>query len=437
MANFWKKFFNRTVPREEVKNVRRNLGVSAGVQINEDSALMAPAFYRGVMYLSTQIAKLPWEVKNKNNEIIEDDVATLLALAPNYEMNSFTFRLLMVQEALMSGNFYAEIERDVIGKPKALWPIPSANVQVKRTDSGVLVYEVSTSNSSATKVYLPAKNVYHIKNFHTKDGIVGQGVIAYALDTLGINLGADRMAKNLFGNGGLPSGVLTVPGALSDEAFLRIKESWDASYKGKSSGRVAVLEEGTKFEPTSLDPEAMQFLATRQFGVLEVARFLGLPPTKLFDVTAATFSNQENSNLEVATDTLDSWAVNIEMETDIKILNYRYGGKFSELDLYSVFRGDMKTRAEYFSKMMQTASMTPNEIRRREGMSPYPDGDRYFVAINNFSPADRIDEIIDAQVKGNDPAPKPATPVANPEPVQNPKAVALQEAAIRYLSERK
>ena len=48
---------------------------------------------------------------------------------------------------------------------------------------------------------------------------------------------------------------------------------------------------------------------------------------------------------------------------------------------------------------MQTASMTPNEIRKREGMAPYKNGDRFFVASNNFTPMDRIDEVIDSQVK--------------------------------------
>jgi hypothetical protein len=102
------------------------------------------------------------------------------------------------------------------------------------------------------------------------------------------------------------------------------------------------------------------------------------------------------------------------------------------MDLYAVFRGDMTTRANYFSKMMQSAAITPNQIRVKEGMAPYTGGDRYFVAVNNYSPADRIDEIIDAQV-----APKPTSPVNPSGGVDSSKPKnELEEAAISYLKRK-
>jgi hypothetical protein len=100
----------------------------------------------------------------------------------------------------------------------------------------------------------------------------------------------------------------------------------------------------------------------------------------------------------VATDTLDAWARNLECEADVKLLNNRRGGRKTEFDMYAVFRGDMETRSQYFNRMMQNAAMTPNEIRQKEGMSPYEGGERFFIATNNFSPADRIDEIVDSQI---------------------------------------
>jgi hypothetical protein len=74
-----------------------------------------------------------------------------------------------------------------------------------------------------------------------------------------------------------------------------------------------------------------------------------------------------------------------------------------------------------------------NEIRKLEGRSPYDGGDRYFIAVNNFSPADRIDEIIDKQVEDNNPQ---ATKVDISGPQTDPAQAKLQDAAIRFL-ERK
>ncbi len=432
MASFLSRFFNlRKSPIEQIESPRRAFGYTAGISVTEDTAYMASAYYRGLMYISTQIAKLPWEVKDAQNRVIEDDLTKLLRLRVNPEMSSFMFRLVAIQTALHKGNFYAEIERRFDGRPVALWPIPTEAMQVERLPDGRLIYKalgLSAQNPGADAYIAPA-NIFHLRNFHTKDGIMGQGLAAYAIDALGINLASDRAAKNLFANGGLPSGVITVEGTLDDDAYQRVKESWNAAYGGKNSGRTAVLEQNAKYTPVSMDPQMMQFLDSRKFSVIELARFLGLPPVKLMDTTAATYSNVENSNLEVVTDTLDAWAVNLETETDIKILNMQYGGKFSELDLYSVFRGDMTTRSNYFSKMMQAAAITPNEIRMREGQVPYAGGDRYFLAVNNFSPMDRVDELIDSQInKGGE----NANPSSVPDPEDNDQGQ-LTAAAIEFL----
>src|SRR5690606_4285449 len=115
--------------------------------------------------------------------------------------------------------------------------------------------------------------------------------------------------------------------------------------------------------------------------------------------TASTYSNVEQSNLEVATDTLDTWATNLEMEADVKILNNRYGGRFTDIDLYSIFRGDMKSRSDYFKAMLSIGAMTPNQIRAREGLPGYGEvGDNYYIATNNFTPVKRMDEVIDAEI---------------------------------------
>lgn len=429
--NFFQRFFNlrkSPIPQLQV-NRPALLRSSANIVVSEDTSMQVSAFYRGVTYVSTQIAKLPWEVKDKDNNILDNNITRLLSLAPNNEMNAYSFRLWAVQNAIWHGNAYAEIERDSVGRPVALWPLRSQDVVLVRDIYGKLIYRVIGASAfiPGADVLLDPKNVFHVKNFHTKDGILGQGVVTYAKDVLGISLGADQMAGNLYGNGGIPSGVLKVKGSLSPEAFKRLKESWDSAHRGKKSSGTAVLEEDADYKPVSIDPEALQFLESRKFGVLEIARFLNIPPTKLFDTTAATFSNQEQSNLEVATDVLDAWACNLEMEADIKILNNRYGGNFSELDLYSVFRGDMKTRSDYFSKMMQTASITPNEIRRREGMTPYKEGDNFYVAVNNLTPVNRMNEVIDSQIsKGSD--------NSNPAAVNTDQATAqLTKAAIKYL----
>jgi len=402
-------FFNLKTPKRQIDSQRRYMAFSGGTSVNADSAMEVSAFYRGVTYIATQIAKLPWEVKDKNNKILwNDKVMQLLDLAPNSEMTAFNFKTWLLSQAIIKGNGYAEIERNILGNPIALWPIPAEYVVPQRSIStGELAYRVIGGAWDSQDVYLKPSDVLHVRNFFSRDGVIGQGLLSYATTTLGVSLGADNLANGLFANGGLPSGVLEIAGTLDDEAYERLKESWKSQHAGRKSGGIAILEEGMKFNPISMSPDVLQFLDSRKFSVVEIARFLGLPPTKLFDSDSARYNNIEHANLEVATDTLDAWAKNLEQEADIKLLNYRFGGKHSELDLYAVFRGDMNTRATYFTKMMQSGALTPNEIRDKEGLAPYEGGDRFYIASNNFTPSDRLDEVIDSQVTKSEPQNEP------------------------------
>lgn len=429
---FWKNLFSRQAP-QQIAGPRRSLPGHSGIYVTDDTAMSVSAFHRGVIYISTQMAKLPWEVKDKNFEIIEGGVATLLDLAPNPEMNAFVFKTWLVSQAIQLGNSFAEIQRNGRGEPVALWPLPTKSVDLFRAPDGSLVYRVlgASPDIAGEDAYIPARNVFHCRNFHTKDGMIGQGLIAYAMDTLSIGKAADRMASGIFNNAGIPSGVLKVKGRLSDEAYKRLEENWKAENNERKAGGIAILEEEMTFEPLNLDPEVLQFLESRKFNVLELARFFGLPPTKLFDQATATYSNVENANLEVAVDTLDAWAVNLELEADVKLLNNRFGGRYTELDLYAVFRGDMKTRADYFKAMMSVGAMTPNQIRKREGMPGYgADGDRYYIATNNYTPADRMDEVIDSQIKAKT---QPANPPKDEDPEKTETEKKLAVAALKFL----
>ena len=80
--------------------------------------------------------------------------------------------------------------------------------------------------------------------------------------------------------------------------------------------------------------------------------------------------------------------------------------------------------------MMSVSAMTPNQIRAREGLPGYgPKGDTYYVATNNYTPVDRMDEIIDADITQKTKSNTPAAPTEK-------KPTPLEEAAAKYLLEK-
>lgn len=400
----FRDFFNirKYWPSQPSSTGRRLFYGNKNVYVDDEVAMGVAAFNRGVLYIATQTAKLPWEVKNRDNSLDEkSNLNFLLNRSPNPHTNAFNLRVTLMIHAIVSGNGYWEIERDTTGRIKHLWYIPSCDVQPTYLEDGSLVYRItggSASNSPNGILFLLPRDIFHLRGFHSKDSITGLGVVGYCKTTLAISVGADMFASSLFANGGIPSGIISIPGKLPPDAEKRLKESWDTATSGRKTGSTVIFEEGTKYEPISIAPDVLQFIETRKFGVPEIARFLGVPPTKLYDLTKSTYSNIEQENLAVANDTLDPWARNLENEADVKLLGKDMSRK-TEIDLYEVFRGDMETRSAYYQKMMGLGGMTPNQIRKREGMAPYEDGDKYYIATNNFTPADRVDEVINAQIK--------------------------------------
>lgn len=349
---------------------------------------------------------MPWDIKDFNNKVINDqsDIYDLLNIAPSgqySELSSFNWKLLMVVQCITRGNAFNEIVKDRTGRIVSLVPILNHDVCMVRDLNGELFYQLSNTKEGGI-VYLRRDEVLHFRNLHTEDGINGLSLINYASKTLGISQGADKMAGNIFGNGGLPSGTLETDRVLSPEVIERLKEEWKRKFGGNNAGGVAVLEEGMKFNPLNFAPDVLQFLDSRKFSVLEIARFLGVPPSKLYVLEAQSYNNIEHSNLEVSNDTIDVWAKNFEGEVNIKLLDSANSKTKSDMDLYAINRGDMDTRASYFSKMMANGAMSPNEIRRKEGMEVYEGGDEYYISTNNLTPVSRHDEIIDSQVGNNE-----------------------------------
>ena len=92
----------------------------------------------------------------------------------------------------------------------------------------------------------------------------------------------EEYGAKLFANGANPGGVLEHPGVVKDPA--RVRESWNSVYQGSSNAhRVAVLEEGMKFQSIGIPPEQAQFLQTRKFQINEITRIFRIPPHMIGD----------------------------------------------------------------------------------------------------------------------------------------------------------
>ena len=168
------KVFSRKYIPHSPSSSRVAWSYNNGTIVSPDSAMQVSAFYSGVTYISTQIAKLPWHIKDSKNKILDNRLSKLINLAPNFEMSAMSLKLVMVQNAIIHGNAYAEIERNLTGEIKHVWFLPTDAVDPVRVN-GKLMYRIIGGSVSIAgeDAYLEPKDIFHIKNFlitmsHTK-----------------------------------------------------------------------------------------------------------------------------------------------------------------------------------------------------------------------------------------------------------------------------
>ena len=360
-------------------------GTSSGKTVNERTAMQTTAVYSCVRILAETVASLPLHTfkytENGKEKATEHSIYHLLADEPNPEMTSFVFRETLMGHLLLWRNAYAQIIREGRGNVIALYPLMPDRITVDRADSGEIYY---IYNKEGKQYYLRNYEVLHIPGLGF-DGLIGYSPIAMAKNAIGMAIATEEYGASFFANGANPGGVLEHPGVVKDPA--RVRESWNSVYQGtKNAHRVAVLEEGMKFQSIGIPPEQAQFLQTRKFQLNEIARIFRIPPHMIGDLDKSSFSNIEQQSLEFVMYTLDPWVV--RWEQAIKRALFSKSEKkeyFVKFNVDGLLRGDYQSRMNGYAVGRQNGWLSANDIRELENLNRIPDdlgGDLYLVNGN-------------------------------------------------------
>jgi len=126
------------------------------------------------------------------------------------------------------------------------------------------------------------------------------------------------------------------------------------------SHRVAVLEEGMKFQAIGIPPEQAQFLETRKFQINEIARIFRIPPHMVGDLEKSSFSNIEQQSLEFVKYTLNPWVVRWEQALKQSLLlPSEKQTMFIKFNLDGLLRGDYQSRIRGTPPGGRTAGFRP------------------------------------------------------------------------------
>lgn len=363
--------------------------VASGSNVNYETAVGTAAVYTAVTAISQSIGSLPFITYERRENggrerATKNPFYFLFSVMPNDWMTSGEWVEMILVHLLLRGNAYNFKLRDRSGRIVGLIPVNPSRIQVQQLDDMSLSYHY-TMNDGTTRD-LSQREIMHFR-IGFSDGIVGRSPITVARETVGLTIELEQYAGRFFQNSAKPSGVLSHPAKLDKPTSDRIRESWQNAHAGKEQAwKVAVLEEGMKFEPITMTSVDAQFVEQRRFQLEDIARIFRVPPHIMGDLSRATFSNIEHQSINFVVYCLMPYIKRLEQTVLTNCFLSQGSGKelYAEFLIDGLLRGDAKSRQEGFEIMRRNGIISANEWRRLENLSPTSDGagDKYLVPMN-------------------------------------------------------
>jgi len=357
----------------------------------DSKAMKLSAVYRAVNVISDAIASMPinvflyegnWKKKQYNN------LYYLLNVQPNRFTNAFTFKKLLITHLKLRGNAYIYIDRNIKNEIKNLYIINPDRVNIEISKEGEISYIIDNEITNKD-------NIIHIKNISI-DGIKGLSTLEYARNVLSADYYADQNNKNFYEGGGALTGILTPKNGvyLTEDQSKDAKKSFIDQTNPINGGKlnsVVVLSAELDYKPISLSPKDAQLLETKEFNLLSIAQFFGVPLSKLFYTKTNKYNTVEAEQLDFLNSTILPLIEQIEVELFRKIILPSDWDKYEiKFDVTNLLRLDANTQADVYTKYINIGAMTPNEVREKlDADYPVSGGNRAFVQ-QNLQPLDNI-----------------------------------------------
>lgn len=337
-------------------------------------AMRLSAVYRAVELISDSIAMLPVHVMFEDKDGFrtrynEHSANKLLNNQPNTLMTRYQFIKLLIIDVMLRGNGFAYIRRDEAGNAIELQYLRSDMVTINYNE---LTRELNYRCNTITGTIEPC-NMIHLVKYST-DGVHGISILQNAKNTLALTSDTEKQAHNFFKSGCALSGVLTVQGQLQDKQKEQIRSSWNSAYNSDGGG-LAVLQGNMSYQPISINATDAQLLESRLFNISDIARFFGLSPVLLGDLSKSSYSTLEQSQLQFLSQTLQPYITMIEQEFSRKIFRPSELNLSVNIDEKALIMTDKAALASYYVQMLQNGLMTANEIRKEIGLNSIEGGD--------------------------------------------------------------
>ena len=398
---------------------------ASGERVTSSDALQVSAVFGCVRLLSETIATLPVSVYSKRGGARREVPSPMWLDYPNAEpggMGRIDVLSQVVLSLLLEGNAYLAVRwqgPNIVGldvlDPTAI--VPHMVMVDGQRRKMFEAYDLDDDGNEVLLGWFTPRDVLHIPGMMLPGEFAGCSPIAYARESIGLALAAQKYGAKFFANGAIPGAIVEVGGTMSEEGLARARDAWRAANSGVDNAhRVAILTEGAKFSKVAMSPDEAQFLQTRQFQVPEIARIFGVPPHLISDATNSTSwgSGLAEQNIAFSMFSLRPWLERIEAGFNrLLFAETADRMKFMKFNLDEIKRGAPRERMELYTLGLQHGIYSIDEVRAAEDLPPLPDskGEGYRVPLNL------------KDVTADEPAPaiEPSAEEPDDEPAEEPE----------------
>lgn len=341
--------------------------------LSENDIAGNETIFSAVTIKAKALASLPFNVKKdyKNLNAYEHNLANLFENGANPNMTMYEFIELLETIRNLKGIAYAIKEYDVYGDISAMYVLnndfvfPLVNEETKE-----LYYKIGER-------IIHSDHILTFK-YASVDGVNAISPIKVLKNTIQYDNNIKTLSqKQLENNIGL-NYAFRVTGNLDAKKIAEYHEMVEEYIKRG----IIYLDSGKSLEELkSKSPIDTKLFEMEEITVSKVARVFHIPVQKIMPNKNSYKSAEENS-LEFMIDTILPTVRMYEQEFRKKCLSEteKMDGYNVKINMNGFARADMKTRGEFYFKMMRSGAMTPNEIRALEDLPPCENGDELLVS---------------------------------------------------------
>lgn len=388
----WKRN-NEEAPEVENRGADDNaitnwIGANQSYVTNPDTAMKIATVYRCVDILSGSIASLPLQLKIKKDGVFQlhedHNINYLLTIRANDRQTAYDMKENAVIQMVLRGNAYI-LKKYIAGELDELILLsPDTTTYDKQTN----LYHVNDIINGIVGVFT-SDDIIHLKNISLDGGYTGVSTIYYAAKVMGISANADERTLDSFKPGNTLKGFISGDGDSGVKGFGEMQDSQledvekRITSEVKSGKGIFRVPGAAKFNQISISSTDLQLLDTRKFGVLDLCRFFGVHPDKVFAGQSQNYKASALSNETFLADTLQPKLAKIQSEFTAKIIPRSLSHKMkTEFDVESLLTTSLAQSAIYMEKTINCGIYPVNYWRAKKGQPPVEGGDQIMVSCN-------------------------------------------------------